>query len=169
MTTSLSGLEQSLNLGRLVLSIYFHSFCALWTAKILMVKKGSVVALIIMNQSLQRALKVCKDYGYTVEFTGVGAAPPGQQESVGFCSQIGVFRCLRGRDACGALFNDKDEDDVCSYTLVSRLGLVISELDLFAFNSIFPLFLCALQIVFRGIKIYSKKKTVLNAWLQHLC
>lgn len=141
MTTSLSGLEQSFNVGRLVLIIYFHSFCALWTAKILMVKKGSVVVL-IMNRSLQRALKVCKDYGYTVEFTGVGSAPPGQQERVGFCSQIGVFRCLGGRDACGALFDD--EDDVCSYTLVSGLGLVISEFDLFAFNSIFPLFLCAL-------------------------
>lgn len=156
MTTSLSGLEQSLNLGRLVLSIYFHSFCVLWTAKILLVKKGNVVVLIIMNRSLQRALKVCKDYGYTVEFTGVGPAPPGQQESVGFCSQIGVFRCLGGRDACGALFDD--EDDVCSYTLVSRLGPAISEFDLFVFNSIFPLFLCTLQIVFRGIKIYNKKK-----------
>ncbi|TNM88190.1 hypothetical protein fugu_006411 [Takifugu bimaculatus] len=62
------------------------------------------------------ALKVCKDYGYTVEFTGVGPAPPGQQESVGFCSQIGVFRCLGGRDACGPLLDD--EDDVCSYTLL---------------------------------------------------
>lgn len=103
-----------------------------------MEKKGCVVVL-IMNRSLQRALKVCKDYGYMVEFTGVGPAPPGQQESVGFCSQIGVFRCLRGRDACRALLDD--EDDVCSYTLVSRFGLVISEFDLFAFNSIFPLFL----------------------------
>lgn len=126
MTTSLSGLEQSLNLGRLVLSIYFHSFCASWTAKILMVKKGSVVVL-VMNRSLQRALKVCKDYGYTVEFTGVGPAPPGQ--SVGFCSQIGVFRCLGGRGACGALLDD--EDDVCSYTLVSRFGL---EFDFFVFK-----------------------------------
>lgn len=67
---------------------------------------------------------MCQDYGYEVEFTGVGPAPPGQQESVGFCSQIGVFHCLGGRDACSALF---DEDDVFSYTLVSTLQQVISE------------------------------------------
>uniref|UniRef100_A0A3Q3VL29 Small RNA 2'-O-methyltransferase n=1 Tax=Mola mola TaxID=94237 RepID=A0A3Q3VL29_MOLML len=42
------------------------------------------------------ALKVCLDYGYEVEFTGVGPAPPGQQEMVGFCSQIGVFHRLGG-------------------------------------------------------------------------
>ncbi|CAF90627.1 unnamed protein product, partial [Tetraodon nigroviridis] len=42
------------------------------------------------------ALKVCQDYGYTVEFTGVGAAPPGQQENIGFCSQIGVFHPSQG-------------------------------------------------------------------------
>lgn len=69
--------------------------------------------------SLFRALKVCQDYGYKVEFTGVGPAPPGQQESIGFCSQIGVFHRLNGRDTCSTLF--EDEDDVFSYTLVSRL------------------------------------------------
>lgn len=37
-----------------------------------------------------RAEKVCKKYGYTVEFTGVGEAP-GEITDVGFCSQIGVF------------------------------------------------------------------------------
>ncbi|XP_062857285.1 small RNA 2'-O-methyltransferase [Trichomycterus rosablanca] len=36
------------------------------------------------------ALRVCMQYGYSVEFTGVGEAP-GQDEDVGFCSQIGVF------------------------------------------------------------------------------
>ncbi|KAM9444348.1 small RNA 2'-O-methyltransferase isoform 2-T2 [Clarias gariepinus] len=36
------------------------------------------------------AEKVCKKYGYTVEFTGVGEAP-GEFTDVGFCSQIGVF------------------------------------------------------------------------------
>lgn len=68
---------------------------------------------------------MCQDYGYKVEFTGVGPAPPGQQESVGFCSQIGVFHCLGGKGACSSLFDD--EDDVFSYTLVSRFQRVISE------------------------------------------
>lgn len=62
---------------------------------------------------------MCLEYGYEVEFTGVGPAPPGQQESVGFCSQIGVFHRLRGRDDCKVLFGD-DAEDVFSYTLVSR-------------------------------------------------
>uniref|UniRef100_A0A3Q1GDG1 Small RNA 2'-O-methyltransferase n=1 Tax=Acanthochromis polyacanthus TaxID=80966 RepID=A0A3Q1GDG1_9TELE len=44
------------------------------------------------------ALKVCLDYGYEVEFTGVGQAPQEQQDSVGFCSQIGVFQRLGGRN-----------------------------------------------------------------------
>lgn len=79
-----------------------------------------MVVLVIVNRdgSVVRALKVCHDYGYKVEFTGVGPAPPGQQESVGFCSQIGVFHRLGARDACSTLLDD--EDDVFSYTLVSR-------------------------------------------------
>ncbi|XP_030062160.1 small RNA 2'-O-methyltransferase [Microcaecilia unicolor] len=36
------------------------------------------------------ALKAAGCYGYTVEFTGVGKPPPGA-ESVGFCTQIGIF------------------------------------------------------------------------------
>lgn len=58
------------------------------------------------------------EYGYEVEFTGVGPAPPGQQERVGFCSQIGVFHRLVGTEACNMLFGD-DAEDVFSYTLVS--------------------------------------------------
>lgn len=61
---------------------------------------------------------MCSEYGYEVEFTGVGAAPPGQQDGVGFCSQIGVFYRLKVRDCCSVLPHD-DEDNVCSYTLVS--------------------------------------------------
>ncbi|XP_068445610.1 small RNA 2'-O-methyltransferase isoform X2 [Clinocottus analis] len=61
------------------------------------------------------ALKVCLDYGYEVEFTGVGDPPAGQEERVGFCSQIGVFRRLRGRAVCNMLFCDEDE---FSYTLL---------------------------------------------------
>ncbi|XP_070688348.1 small RNA 2'-O-methyltransferase [Pempheris klunzingeri] len=62
------------------------------------------------------ALKVCLDYGYEVEFTGVGEAPPGQQERIGFCSQIGVFRRLGVRSGC-SMFDD-DAEDVFSYTLL---------------------------------------------------
>ncbi|XP_054910958.1 small RNA 2'-O-methyltransferase isoform X2 [Poeciliopsis prolifica] len=57
------------------------------------------------------ALKVCLDYGYEAEFTGVGEAPQEQQESVGFCSQIGVFQRLN-------VLPDRDEEEVFSYTLV---------------------------------------------------
>uniref|UniRef100_A0A3B5A2J6 Small RNA 2'-O-methyltransferase n=1 Tax=Stegastes partitus TaxID=144197 RepID=A0A3B5A2J6_9TELE len=63
------------------------------------------------------ALKVCLDYGYEVAFTGVGQAPQGQQESVGFCSQIGVFHRIGGRNGCNMLLDD-DADDVFSYTLL---------------------------------------------------
>lgn len=71
---------------------------------------------------------MCLEYGYEVEFTGVGRVPPGQQERVGFCSQIGVFQRLGARDGFNMLFGD-DAEDVYSYTLVSRLlyRSVISE------------------------------------------
>nr|XP_033772712.1 small RNA 2'-O-methyltransferase-like [Geotrypetes seraphini] len=36
------------------------------------------------------ALEAADCYGYTVEFTGVGKPPPGA-ESVGYCTQIGIF------------------------------------------------------------------------------
>uniref|UniRef100_A0A3Q0SE09 Small RNA 2'-O-methyltransferase n=1 Tax=Amphilophus citrinellus TaxID=61819 RepID=A0A3Q0SE09_AMPCI len=63
------------------------------------------------------AMKVCLEYGYEVEFTGVGKAPHGQQEAVGFCSQIGVFHRLVGRDCCNMLLGS-DAEDVFSYTLL---------------------------------------------------
>ncbi|XP_070765637.1 small RNA 2'-O-methyltransferase [Enoplosus armatus] len=66
------------------------------------------------------ALKVCLEYGYEVEFTGVGQAPPGQQDRVGFCSQIGVFHRLKGRDFCN-MFGD-DAEDVFSYTLLYSIN-----------------------------------------------
>ena len=83
---------------------------------------NSMKGLIIPNYGgcRFRALKVCQDYGYKVEFTGVGPAPPGQQESIGFCSQIGVFHRLGGRDIGSALF-----EDLFSYTLVSRLCFLV--------------------------------------------
>uniref|UniRef100_A0A3P9QGI9 Small RNA 2'-O-methyltransferase n=1 Tax=Poecilia reticulata TaxID=8081 RepID=A0A3P9QGI9_POERE len=57
------------------------------------------------------AFKVCLDYGYEAEFTGVGEATQEQQESVGFCSQIGVFQRLN-------VLPNRDEEEVFSYTLV---------------------------------------------------
>ncbi|KAM4629310.1 small RNA 2'-O-methyltransferase [Polymixia lowei] len=63
------------------------------------------------------ALKVCVKYGYEVQFTGVGQAPAGQQDRVGFCSQIGVFWRLGGRDNLCMLPSD-DADEMFSYTLL---------------------------------------------------
>ncbi|XP_044055466.1 small RNA 2'-O-methyltransferase isoform X3 [Siniperca chuatsi] len=71
--------------------------------------------------SIELALKVCLEYGYEVEFTGVGQAPPGQQERVGFCSQIGVFHRLGGRDVYNMLLGD-DAEDVFSYTLLYSIN-----------------------------------------------
>nr|XP_015826573.2 small RNA 2'-O-methyltransferase isoform X1 [Nothobranchius furzeri] len=63
------------------------------------------------------ALKVCLKYSYKVEFTGVGEAPLGMQDSVGFCSQIGVFYRLEGCTGCNVL-PCSDEEDVSPYTLL---------------------------------------------------
>uniref|UniRef100_A0AAZ1XKG5 Small RNA 2'-O-methyltransferase n=1 Tax=Oreochromis aureus TaxID=47969 RepID=A0AAZ1XKG5_OREAU len=67
------------------------------------------------------AMKVSLDYGYEVEFTGVGEAPQGQQEAVGFCSQIGVFYQLGGRDCCKTLLVN-DAEDLFSYTLLYSIN-----------------------------------------------
>ncbi|XP_018527064.1 small RNA 2'-O-methyltransferase [Lates calcarifer] len=67
------------------------------------------------------AVKVCLEFGYEVEFTGVGQAPPGQQETVGFCSQIGVFCRLGGRSGCNMLLGD-DAEDVFSHTLLYSIN-----------------------------------------------
>lgn len=66
---------------------------------------------------------MCLEFGYEVEFTGVGQMPSGQQEQVGFCTQIGVFHRLGGRDGCNMLSGD-DTEDMFSYTLVSKFSLV---------------------------------------------
>lgn len=65
---------------------------------------------------LSRARKVCSQYGFVVEFTGVGHAPPGLQESVGFCTQIGVFHRVRGEVGV----NSESDEQLLSHTLVSR-------------------------------------------------
>ncbi|KAK5930477.1 hypothetical protein CgunFtcFv8_026706 [Champsocephalus gunnari] len=62
------------------------------------------------------AMKVCLQYGYEVELTGVGQAPPGQRERVGFCSQIGVFHRLGGKEHYNMF--DEDAEDVFPYTLL---------------------------------------------------
>uniref|UniRef100_A0A3B4YNB8 Small RNA 2'-O-methyltransferase n=1 Tax=Seriola lalandi dorsalis TaxID=1841481 RepID=A0A3B4YNB8_SERLL len=64
---------------------------------------------------------VCLEFGYEVEFTGVGQAPSGQQEGVGFCSQIGVFRRRGVRDGCNMVLGD-DAEDVFSYTLLYSIN-----------------------------------------------
>lgn len=79
------------------------------------------VLYFIKSTSFLRAVKVCLEFGYEVEFTGVGQAPPGQQETVGFCSQIGVFCRLGGRSGCNMLLGD-DAEDVFSHTLVSMFN-----------------------------------------------
>ncbi|XP_008332823.1 small RNA 2'-O-methyltransferase [Cynoglossus semilaevis] len=61
------------------------------------------------------ALEVCLRFGFEVEFTGVGTAPSGL-ESVGFCSQIGVFHNLKGRS--GHNFYCDDAEDEFPYTLM---------------------------------------------------
>ncbi|XP_021179971.2 small RNA 2'-O-methyltransferase [Fundulus heteroclitus] len=67
------------------------------------------------------ALKVCWDYGYEVEFTGVGEAPHNQRESVGFCTQIGVFHRVQGSDLCNRLHGSEVEE-VFSYTLLYSIN-----------------------------------------------
>lgn len=62
------------------------------------------------------------EYGYVVEFTGVGPAPLGQQDTVGFCTQIGVFRRHTQRPSGGTLFG-VDAEDVFSYELVRTNAL----------------------------------------------
>ncbi|XP_061635838.1 small RNA 2'-O-methyltransferase isoform X1 [Phyllopteryx taeniolatus] len=62
------------------------------------------------------ALNVCSEFGYKAEFTGVGRAPPGQEQRIGFCTQIGVFhRLMVDRD--GHMFGDNAEDNY-PYTLL---------------------------------------------------
>ncbi|KAM9385760.1 small RNA 2'-O-methyltransferase [Pholidichthys leucotaenia] len=62
------------------------------------------------------AMKVCLEYGYEVEFTGVGQPPASLQETLGFCTQIGVFHRLGGKDGCNMPGNETNA--VFSYTLL---------------------------------------------------
>nr|XP_046156229.1 small RNA 2'-O-methyltransferase isoform X1 [Oncorhynchus gorbuscha]XP_046156230.1 small RNA 2'-O-methyltransferase isoform X2 [Oncorhynchus gorbuscha] len=55
------------------------------------------------------ALKVCKEFGYVVVFTGVGQIPA-QEESIGFCSQIGVFQIDRSGGDAPRLQNNVAEE-----------------------------------------------------------
>ncbi|CDQ74323.1 unnamed protein product [Oncorhynchus mykiss] len=55
------------------------------------------------------ALKVCREFGYVVAFTGVGQIPA-QEESIGFCSQIGVFQIDRSGGDAPRLQNNVAEE-----------------------------------------------------------
>ncbi|XP_069560949.1 small RNA 2'-O-methyltransferase [Brachyistius frenatus] len=59
------------------------------------------------------AQTVCSQYGYEVELTGLGEAPQGRQESVGFCSHVGVFHRISKSNVLPG-----DSGDVLSYTLL---------------------------------------------------
>lgn len=65
-----------------------------------------------------RALKVCREFGYVVAFTGVGQIPA-QEESIGFCSQIGVFQIDRSGGDAPRLQNNVAEEHL-PYRLVRR-------------------------------------------------
>uniref|UniRef100_A0A2K6GPD4 Small RNA 2'-O-methyltransferase n=1 Tax=Propithecus coquereli TaxID=379532 RepID=A0A2K6GPD4_PROCO len=54
------------------------------------------------------ALHVAKTYNYSVEFTGVGK-PPAGAESVGFCTQIGIFRKNGGKAAELCVSEQRDQ------------------------------------------------------------
>ncbi|XP_010866949.2 small RNA 2'-O-methyltransferase [Esox lucius] len=55
------------------------------------------------------ALKACREFGYVVEFTGVGQIQ-GQEESIGFCSQIGVFQRVRSLSDASCRQGDVTEE-----------------------------------------------------------
>lgn len=65
-----------------------------------------------------RALKVCREFGYVVAFTGVGQIPD-QEESIGFCSQIGVFQIDRSGGDAPRLQNNVAEEHL-PYRVVRR-------------------------------------------------
>ncbi|KAJ0065358.1 hypothetical protein NL108_007563, partial [Boleophthalmus pectinirostris] len=64
------------------------------------------------------AQRVCVDFGYEVEITGVGLPPGGRQEQVGFCSQIAVFHHLKGE--LHVTPEERSQGET-SYTLLHRI------------------------------------------------
>ncbi|XP_018609804.2 small RNA 2'-O-methyltransferase [Scleropages formosus] len=64
------------------------------------------------------ALEICRSYGYRVEFTGVGRHPS-DEESVGFCSQIGVF--YKDTSRCSMLLRNEAYEDVPVYSLLYKV------------------------------------------------
>ncbi|XP_046691944.1 small RNA 2'-O-methyltransferase isoform X2 [Silurus meridionalis] len=60
---------------------------------------------------------VCRRYGYSVEFTGVGEAP-GDTRDVGFCSQVGVFHKVDGD--LNAQMNNMEQEPIV-YQLLYRV------------------------------------------------
>ncbi|XP_049585559.1 small RNA 2'-O-methyltransferase [Syngnathus scovelli] len=52
---------------------------------------------------------VCSKFGYKAKFSGVGQAPPGQEQTIGFCTQIAVFDRLAAAATADTL-SDGAED-----------------------------------------------------------
>lgn len=109
-------------------SWYVLLFCSISELSIILSVQNWVLLLLLF---FSRALEAALEYGYEVEFTGVGPAPLGQQETVGFCTQIGVFRRLT--QSHETLFGVEAED-MFPFKLVSTnalhfcLGRVLSKL-----------------------------------------
>lgn len=61
------------------------------------------------------AEKVCAQFGYEVDITGVGQAPDGRQAQFGFCSQIAVFHRLKGGYS---VFPEESSDSETNYKLL---------------------------------------------------
>jgi len=65
-----------------------------------------------------RAHRVCREYGYSVQFTGVGEAL-GHWRDVGFCTQIGVFQ--RNFDGINWSMSNAERLEPSVYKLVRNL------------------------------------------------
>ena len=48
----------------------------------------------LYHYCVYRCLAIAQEYSYSVEFSGVGEAPPGR-EDLGYCSQIATFTSQR--------------------------------------------------------------------------
>lgn len=76
---------------------------------------------------------MAKTYNYSVEFTGVGE-PPAGSESVGFCTQIGLFRKNGGKAAELCVSEQPDQhvynpvSVLCEAAIRARSTLINGEL-----------------------------------------
>eukprot|EP00063_Salmo_salar_P003986 XP_013978821.1 PREDICTED: small RNA 2'-O-methyltransferase [Salmo salar] len=100
------------------------------------------------------ALKVCREFGYVVAFTGVGQIPA-QEESIGFCSQIGVFQIDRSGGDAPRLQNNVAEEHL-PYRLL--------------YNVVYPS-LCDSNIFQRTLvnEVLYWAETLKRVWLEETC